>query len=199
VSSRDRDFRPSRRRDFADDDYTPPSRDFGYAAPRGAQFDTPSGPPIQAVLKWYNPVKGFGFVELGDGSGDAFLHVSIVERAGEESIPPGSTLEVRAGPGQRGLQITEIISVDTSTATQAGPRRPRADDPATVEELGTVKWYNATKGFGFVAPDRGGKDIFTHATALERAGIRGLAEGQRVAVDVVDGQKGPEAVTLRLI
>ena len=199
MSNRDnRDFRPSRRRDFVDDDYQPPSRDFGYGAPRGAQFDVPSGPPVQAIVKWYNPIKGFGFVELGDGSGDAFLHVSIVERAGEETIPPGATLEVRAGPGQRGLQITEIITVDTSTASQAGPRR-RPDDRATVEETGTVKWYNATKGFGFVAPDRGGKDIFTHATALQRAGIVGLAQGQRVAVDVTDGQKGPEAVSVRLI
>jgi len=157
VSNRDnRDFRPSRRRDFVDDDYQPPSRDFGYGAPRGAQFDVPSGPPVQAIVKWYNPIKGFGFVELGDGSGDAFLHVSIVERAGEETIPPGATLEVRAGPGQRGLQITEIITVDTSTASQAGPRR-RPDDRATVEETGTVKWYNATKGFGFVAPVAAGR------------------------------------------
>ena len=74
----------------------------------------------------------------------------------------------------------------------------RATAP-TVEELGTVKWYNANKGFGFIAPDQGGKDIFVHASALERAGIMGLAEGQRVAVDVAQGQKGPEAVGLRLI
>ena len=72
-------------------------------------------------------------------------------------------------------------------------------DRPTVEELGTVKWYNATKGFGFIVPDQGGKDIFVHASALDRSGIMGLAEGQRVAVDVADGQKGPEAVSLRLI
>ena len=62
-----------------------------------------------------------------------------------------------------------------------------------------MKWYNANKGFGFIAADRGGKDIFVHASALERAGIMGLPEGQRVAVNVADGQKGPEAVGLRLI
>jgi CspA family cold shock protein len=70
---------------------------------------------------------------------------------------------------------------------------------AAVEESGTVKWYNATKGFGFIASDRGGKDIFVHASALERAGIAGLTEGQRVTVDVIDGRKGPEAAGLRLI
>ena len=62
-----------------------------------------------------------------------------------------------------------------------------------------MKWYNPTKGFGFIGPDRGGKDIFVHASTLERSGIMGLAEEQRVAVDVADGQKGPEAVRLRLV
>ena len=62
-----------------------------------------------------------------------------------------------------------------------------------------MKWYNANKGFRFIAPDRGGKDIFMHASALERAGIMGLAEGQRVAIDVAQGQRGPEAVGLWVI
>jgi CspA family cold shock protein len=190
-----RDFGPARRRDFDDDNYQPPSRNFGYAPPRGPQFDSPSGPPVRATVKWYNPDKGFGFVELGNGTGDAFLHVSVVERGGHGGVPPGATLEVRADPGPKGPQVTEILSVDASTASQEQPRRPRP----TVEELGTVKWYNGNKGFGFIALDRGGKDIFVHASALERSGVTGLAEGQRVAVDVADGQKGPEAVSLRLI
>jgi len=207
VSNRDRDFRQTRRRDFADDDYQPPSRNFGYAPPRGPQFDIPSGPPVRATVKWYNPSKGFGFVELADGSGDAFLHVSVVERSGHQSVPPGATLEVRSSPGPKGPQVTEVLSVDTSTASQEPPRRPRPERPAyqpsadrpTTEEAGTVKWYNPMKGFGFIEPDRGGKDIFVHVSALERSGIIGLAEGQRVTVDVADGQKGPEAVSLRLI
>jgi CspA family cold shock protein len=206
VSNRDRDFRPNRRRDFDDDNYQSPSRDFGYAPPTGPRFETPSGSPVRAVVKWYNPDKGFGFVELADGSGDAFLHVSVVERGGQVSVPPGAALEVRAGPGPKGQQVTEIISVDTSTAREqarhARPERPayhRSADRPTVEETGTVKWYNAMKGFGFIASDQGGKDIFVHATALERSGVMGLTDGQRVTVDVADGQKGPEAVSLRLI
>ncbi len=157
-------------------------------------------------MKWYNPDKGFGFVTLPDGSGDAFLHVSVVERHGGVRVPPGATLEVRAGPGPKGAQVTEILSVDTSTASQEPPRRTRPDRPAsppdnrpTVEELGTVKWFNAAKGFGFIAADRGGKDIFVHASTLERSGVMGLAEGQRVAVDVTENQRGPEAVSLRSI
>ena len=207
MSSRDRDFRPIRRRGFDDDNSETPRRSFGSAPQFGAQrFETPSGPPVQAVVKWYNPDKGFGFVQLADGSGDAFLHVSVVERSGHASVPPGATLEIRAGPGSKGPQVIEILSVDSSTAQQELPRRARPERPmyppagqAAVEESGTVKWYNAMKGFGFIASDRGGKDIFVHASALDRAGIADLTEGQRVAVDVVDGRKGLEAASLRLI
>ena len=123
MSSRDRDFRPARRRGFDDDNYEAPWRDFRSAPQFSAQrFDPPSGPPIQAVVKWYNPDKGFGFVQLADGSGDAFLHVSVVERSGHGGVPPGATLEVRAGPGAKGPQVTEILSVDTSTAPQGAAR-----------------------------------------------------------------------------
>jgi len=156
-------------------------------------------------VKWYNPEKGFGFVQLPSG-GDAFLHVSVVERSGNSAVLPGATLEVRTAPGPKGLQITEILSVDASTALQEPARRPRPERPAyrpsdqaPVEEFGTVKFYAAAKGFGFIVRDGGGKDIFVHASALNRAGISELADGQRVAVDMVEGGKGPEAVSIRLI
>jgi cold shock protein len=201
---RDRDTRKPQRRGFDDDNYQPPSRNFGYAPPHGPQFGSPSGPPVRATVKWYNPDKGFGFVVLADG-GDAFLHVSVVERSGNSTVPPGVSLEVRAGPGPKGPQVTEILSVDTSTAGQEPARRPRperpyrASDQAAVEEIGTVKFYATDKGFGFIVRDGGGKDIFVHASALNRAGITDLAEGQRVVVDMVEGSKGPEAVSIRLI
>jgi CspA family cold shock protein len=61
---------------------------------------------------------------------------------------------------------------------------------------GTVKWYNDQKGYGFIQPDNGGKDVFVHATALERAGLRGLAEGQKVSYDVeADRRSGKESAT----
>jgi cold shock protein len=68
-----------------------------------------------------------------------------------------------------------------------------------VEENGTVKWFNAEKGFGFIARDGGGKDVFVHISALERSGLTGLAEGQPVIVDVVEGRKGLEATRVRLV
>ncbi len=63
--------------------------------------------------------------------------------------------------------------------------------------MGTVKWYNVANGFGFIV--RGGeKDVFVHVSALDRAGITGLSEGQRVVVGVAEGQKGPEAASIQV-
>jgi CspA family cold shock protein len=61
---------------------------------------------------------------------------------------------------------------------------------------GTVKWYNETKGYGFIQPDNGGKDVFVHATALERAGMRSLVEGQKISYEVEsDRRTGKESAT----
>ena len=64
--------------------------------------------------------------------------------------------------------------------------------------IGTVKFFNTSKGFGFIAPEGGGKDVFVHASALQRAGLTSLNEGQRVVVDIAEGFKGPEAAAIRL-
>lgn len=212
--------RPPRRRGFDDDfayDRAPPGD-----MPRGAPSPSwPSsagfGPEHDATVKWFNPEKGFGFVALSDGSGDAFLHANTLNNAGHSAVSPGASLRVRIGQGQKGRQVSEVLSVDESTAAPQPPRggagggmrppmgggagaAPRRGAPTgpSVETQGTVKWYNATKGFGFVAPVEGGKDVFVHASALQRAGLTQLAEGQSVVMDVVQGAKGPEAASIRL-
>ena len=63
--------------------------------------------------------------------------------------------------------------------------------------VGTVKFFNTSKGFGFIAPDGGGKDVFVHATAVEAAGMRSLAEGQRVSFDIQPDARGSKAVNLK--
>ena len=64
---------------------------------------------------------------------------------------------------------------------------------------GTVKWFNDTKGFGFITPEDGGKDCFVHQTAIQGSGFKSLSEGDRVEFDVVQGQKGPAAENVRKI
>jgi cold shock protein len=206
---RDQDFRHSRRRDFDADSHHPQPRAFG-TRPRFSQprFEAPSGPPVHGVVKWFSPDKGFGFVELSDGSGDAFLHGSVLAQSGINAVQPGETLEVRVGPGHKGPHVNEIISVDSSTAVPATPRRSsfrlattsNGSSPGiAVEEAGTVKWFNAQRGYGFIARDSDGEDVFVHVSALEKSGLTGLTEGQPVIIDVVEGRKGLEATRVRLV
>jgi CspA family cold shock protein len=81
---------------------------------------------------------------------------------------------------------------------KAGARR--AGDPIAKERgmpIGKVKWFDARKGFGFIEPEAGGKDVFVHISAVERAGLSSLAEGQRVSYDVTDQRGKPAAENLR--
>src|SRR5215472_7181514 len=114
---REQDLRHSRRRDFDADSYHSQPRAFG-TRPRfvQARFEAPSGPPVSGVVKWFSPEKGFGFIELSDGSGDGFLHASVLAQSGIGAIQPGETLEVRVGPGHKGPHVTEVLSVNSSTA-----------------------------------------------------------------------------------
>jgi cold shock protein len=171
----------------------------------GQEIEEPSVPPVRGRVKWFSPIKGYGFVALSDGSGDVFLHASAVAGIGITSLQPGETLEFRVALGQRGPQVAEVISVDSSTAASPRPSRRSFGSPsdrqplqASVQEVGTVKWYNATRGFGFMVLEGGGKEVFVHASALRRAGIAELREGQRVFVGVAEGRKGPEAASIEL-
>jgi cold shock protein len=205
---RHRDFRNSRRREFDADTGYPRPRAFGTRprfVPRG--FKASSGPPVSGVVKWFSPEKGFGFVELSDGSGDAFLHRSVLAQGGIGAVQPRETLEVRIGPGHKGPHVTEVLSIDSSTAPAVAPRQSNyrattsngltSDTP--VEETGIVKWFNVDRGYGFIARNSGGRDVFVHVSALERSGLTAVDEGQPVAFDVVEGRKGLEAARVRLI
>jgi CspA family cold shock protein len=167
----------------------------------------PPGPSVDAVVKWFKADKGFGFVELSNGAGDAFLHIGAIQSAGYETVPPGAKLKVLVGNGAKGAQVTRVLEVDTTGAVERapprsfdGPRPPRrAPDPSTaIQVSGKVKWFDDTKGFGFVSSNDGGKDIFVHISILGPAGLSHLAEGQGVSMRVVDTPKGREALSIAL-
>ena len=155
------------------------------------------------MVKRFDPDRGFGFVALEGGAGDAFLHISALQRAGADVVTPGTRLRVRVGGGERGPQVTEVLEVGEAGEAPPSARstRPTFRDAAPAgageEVRGTVKWYNAEKGFGFITPEGGGKDVFVHATALERSGTAALFEGQTVTMQVAPGKKGIEATAVR--
>ncbi len=219
--SKGRDFRGPKKRGFDDDAPSP------YDAPRlnrnprpafgGGFSGGPSAPDaggsasaatVDAVVKWFKGDKGFGFVELANGAGDAFLHIGALQSAGYETVPPGAKLKVTVGSGMKGAQVTRVVEVDTAGASERAPQRSfgdsprparRAPDPATaVPVTGNVKWFDDNKGFGFVQANDGGKDVFIHISILGPAGIQHLAEGQAVDMRVVDTPKGREALSLSL-
>jgi CspA family cold shock protein len=182
-----------------------------------------AGPETEARVKWFNSEKGFGFVEMTDGSGEAFLHVRQVEAAGYSALESGTTLVIKVGSGQKGPQVQEIVSVDTSTAEPEPPRGarpprpPRAGGPGQSggfsrpsggpsprpvsgppEVPATVKWFDPVKGYGFVSVEGESKDLFLHISVVERAGLGQLDQGQAVRVAIVEGRKGPEVGAIEL-
>jgi CspA family cold shock protein len=234
--SKGKDFRAPRKRGFDDDGpmpYEPRPRggrtfggpDAGFGGPPsnfgggaggfagGATAAT--GPTVDAVVKWFKADKGYGFVELANGAGDAFLHANALHASGHESVPAGAKLKVIVGAGAKGAQVTRVVEVDAAGIVERPPRadsggfggapggarppRRAAPDPSTaVAVSGKVKWFDDTKGFGFVASDDGGKDVFVHISVLGPSGISHLAEGQPVNMRVVDTPKGREAISLTI-
>jgi CspA family cold shock protein len=178
---------------------------------------------VTATVKWFNPSKGFGFVQAGPNGPDVFVHASVMTRAGLTNLPNGATLVCDISEGDRGLQVSAIHSMDASTAEPEGfserprgggfrdgpPRRSgggdrhdRFDRDGGGEEhelTGTVKFYDANKGYGFVVPDGGERDVFVPGRVLPKTGLQRLEPNQRVRLRYREGDKGPLATWVESI
>jgi CspA family cold shock protein len=134
----------------------------------------------KGTVRWFDPERGFGFLAPSDGSADLFVHVSeIVGDGGTRLLREGQAVEFEIsegdrGPQARGVRVTGEVAAD-----------------AALGVLGTVKWYEPAKGYGFASPDGGGAELFLHSSAIVTGGV--VTAGQRVAFLVGEGERGPQA------
>ncbi|WP_066550840.1 cold-shock protein [Sphingomonas sp. CCH15-F11] len=175
----------------------------------GDRFGGGRGMPPQVVgeatgvVKFFNGQKGFGFIVRDDGGEDVFVHISAVEQAGlaglAEGQPLGFTLVDRGGrisatdlkiDGEP-MPVTDRAPPRDAAggAPRGGPQRQLTGERAS----GTVKFFNAMKGFGFIQRDDGQPDAFVHISAVERAGMVTLNEGDRLEFELEVDRRGKMA------
>ncbi|MSP21038.1 MAG: cold-shock protein [Alphaproteobacteria bacterium] len=159
---------------------------------------------ILGKIKWFNAVKGYGFIKPDAMLGDVFIHHSALRQAGHDGIEQGATVKCEAVRGPKGLQAVRVLAVDVTTVVVVAARVERADEFPSVEAEGevfdaTAKWFNIDKGYGFVTRGEGTPDVFIHIKVLRRVGIEELLPGQSLRVRVGRGPKGPQVAEIHLI
>jgi CspA family cold shock protein len=170
----------------------------------GGELAAPVTTELRGTVKWFNAVKGYGFLTPDDGSRDAFLHVTVLRQVGREDIKPGATVTCEATSGPKGLQVLRIIDVDISTCVNAiAPVPPVEASDGGAEDArgfvpGVVKWFNNERGYGFVCPQELDRDVFVHAAILRRNGVELLQPGQAVRIRIGEGPKGLQVTDIRL-
>ncbi len=138
------------------------------------------------------PLKAKALTHISAAREDSTYHLHITDEAGKKAL-----FELTA---RQALRLADMLDNLLADEEEEMGLKPPAAQPAMAAQggLGMVKWYNATKGFGFVTPDVGGEELFLHRSALEQIGLSEIVEGTRVRVQVAQGTRGPQVTSLQL-
>ena len=165
------------------------------------------GRTIRAIVKWFHPVKGYGFLEPEDGTADVFCHLTAAQASGHDTLPQGAAVSCEIVQGDRGPQVSRILSAEPATgpgpadhgqpfdARYLGPQAA-APGSSVTEVPGTVKFFDPARAFGFVVSDNGGREVYVHSSVLFRSGMTDLAPGQRVFVRAESVPRGLQATDI---
>ena len=162
----------------------------------------PSGPAITGVVKWFDPVKGFGFVLADKGGPDILLHVNVLRNFGQSSVADGARIELYAQETSRGVQATVVVAIHPPEGAQAVAladivgMQPE-DVAAAPLEPARVKWFDKAKGFGFANVFGKREDVFLHIEVLRQSGLSDLQPGEALAMRVIKGKRGDMAAEVQ--